>query len=86
MRFPFSMSLVSGALLSVAFSLGGCGQRGTLSMPPGHSPQIKPETSLVMPDRQDLMTPPSQARPDKSQDILLHSTVRTEDYFDLPPR
>lgn len=78
-------AIIAG-LLPVAFILGGCGQRGTLSMPPGHSPQVKPETARVMPDRQDLMNPPSQARPDRTQDILLHSTVRTEDYFDLPPR
>ncbi|AEI38251.1 MAG: hypothetical protein ABF461_07445 [Zymomonas mobilis subsp. pomaceae] len=75
-----------GLFLISGLSLEGCGQRGSLSIPAGHAKPVQPETARQAMDKQDLMNPPTQARPGRRQDLLLHSDVRTEDYFDLPPR
>ena len=73
------------ALLCAIAALGACGSRKALVAKPGMEPvpvargADKPET----PDQ--LVTPSTQARPDRSAEQLRRSQEREPDPFDLPP-
>ena len=73
------------ALLFPAVLLAACGLREPLEPPPGESlPQAPPMASQPM-TSEELLTPPTIARPQRVDELLRRSEVREDDRFDLPP-
>jgi predicted small lipoprotein YifL len=72
------------AVLAV-FGLAGCGRVGPLQPAPGHAMPIKPEMARATPTVDELLTPPTYARPGRVDELVTKSQPRTSDPFDLPP-
>ena len=73
--------LVSGCLLAIA----GCGREADLEPAPGHALPVKPLMARATPTAEDLLTPPSYARPERVDELVKRSQPRQSDPFDLPP-
>jgi hypothetical protein len=71
--------------LVVLTELGGCGSVAVLKPEAGRSLPPKPLTATAAPDAAKLIKPSDQARPQRNDDVLRQSEVRTPDRFDLPP-
>ena len=65
--------------------LAGCGSRQELRPKEGASLPPKPYAVAVDPTPAELMTPDTQSRPGRSDDLLNRSQERRDDKFDLPP-
>ena len=65
--------------------LGACGQTATLKPRPGALLPPAPAAARSVPTAEQLMTPDSQARPQRNDDLLQKSETRPADRFDLPP-
>jgi len=65
--------------------LAGCGQREELKPAPGHAMPPKPVMSAAQPTVDDLLAPPVETRPGRSDDALRRSEERPDDRFNLPP-
>lgn len=71
--------------LTAALALIGCGQRAELkplageTLPPAPLGAAAPKTSA------ELLTPPTQAAPERSVELRRRSEEREDDPFDLPP-
>ncbi|MHA6721734.1 hypothetical protein [Sphingomonas sp. RS2018] len=68
-----------------ALSLAACGGRGELKPAAGASLPVKPYGALATPTPAQLLTPSTQARPLRSDELLKSSERRAPDDFDLPP-
>ena len=66
-------------------SLGGCGRVADLQPAPGHALPVKPLMARTTPTPEDLLTPPTYARPDRVDELIKRSQPRPTDPFDLPP-
>jgi hypothetical protein len=71
------------AIATVA--LAGCGRMAPLTPPPGKPLPVRPAVASTTPTAKDLLTPPTQARPDRVDELIKRSLPRREDPFDLPP-
>jgi len=74
--------------LSAAISLAllaGCGASSGLKPAKGESLPVAPYGAKATPTAKELITPTSQARPERSDDLLKSSENRRSDEFDLPP-
>ncbi|WP_231462954.1 hypothetical protein [Sphingomonas sp. URHD0057] len=77
---------VSRALLVLALlGLASCGRVSQLEPAKGQSLPVKPLLARTTPSADDLLTPPTYARPDRVDELMKRSTARTVDPFDLPP-
>lgn len=65
--------------------LAACGSRTELRPGPGMSAVPKSAEAEKPETPSQLMTPSSQARPDRRADLLTKSEERQDDPFDLPP-
>lgn len=65
--------------------LAGCGSAAALKPAPGKMLPPKPYGATVTPTAKQLATPSSQARPERSDELLRSSEERRNDEFDLPP-
>lgn len=65
--------------------LAGCGQRTALKPVEGTALPPKPATAATTPTVAELLTPPPEARPERSDELLKKSEERRDDRFDLPP-
>jgi hypothetical protein len=65
--------------------LAGCGRVAELQPRPGHALPVKPRLARATPTVQQLLTPPSYARPDRVDELVKRSQPRAADPFDLPP-
>jgi hypothetical protein len=73
--------LGSGLLLA----LSACGLRAPLAVAPGqHMPRAPAMASRAM-TTDELITPPTIARPERLDELLQRSEERHDDRFDLPP-
>ena len=72
--------LIAGAAL-----LGSCGRQTALVPPPGHPMPVKPMMARATPTFQELLAPPTQARPTRIDELETRSKPRPADPFDLPP-
>src|SRR5438552_19053478 len=66
-------------------SLGSCGRVADLQPAPGHALPVKPLMARTTPTPEDLLTPPTYARPDRVDELIKRSQPRPADPFDLPP-
>ena len=73
------------AILLGLILVAGCGRRVDLAPQTGASMPVKPETALTQPTLDDLLKPPTQARPNRVDDPLTKSVERPDDKFHLPP-
>ncbi|MBV9841653.1 MAG: hypothetical protein JOY99_09020 [Sphingomonadaceae bacterium] len=74
-----------GIGIAAALLLAGCGKVYDLKPAEGHALPAKPAESLKAPTVDQLIAPPSQARPERVDDLLHRSEERRDDKFDLPP-
>ena len=75
-----------GCALTGALALASCGNRATLKPAATASLPVAPEGAKATPSPGDLLEPPVQARPARSDDLIESSSQRRSDKFDLPPR
>jgi predicted small lipoprotein YifL len=73
--------LAAASLLALA----ACGKKGMLHPAEGHMLPPKPATAAVQPTVEQLLKPPVETRPGRSDDVLRRSEERPDDKFDLPP-
>jgi len=72
----------AGALL---LWLAGCGAAKDLRPAPGDALPVAPYGARATPTPAQLLTPTSQQRPQRSDELLKSSQARRSDEFDLPP-
>jgi hypothetical protein len=72
-------------LLAGVLSFAGCGRQVDLKPAAGHPLPVKPLMARTTPTVDDLLTPPSYARPDRVDELVKKSKPREADPFDLPP-
>ncbi len=72
-------------LLAVVAALGGCGGQTALKPAPGKSLPPKAATAPRAATVDELLTPPTQARPERRDELYKRSMPRADDRFDLPP-
>lgn len=80
MMNPRNLMLVAAAAL-----LAACGSRTALKPPQGAAPMPKAAAAKAPQTPEELMTPTSQARPDRTVDLLTQSVERQPDPFDTAP-
>ena len=73
-----------GACFGACF-LGACGKMAPLRPPPGQQLPVKPLLANATPTAAQLLTPPTNARPARVDELIRRSEPRTADRFDLPP-
>lgn len=73
------------ACLAFALLIAGCGAREPLQPPPGGSLPVAPAMAERQPTPEELLTPPTIARPERIDEPLRRSEEREDDRFDLPP-
>ena len=71
--------LVAGLLLA------SCGAREELKPAQGAALPIAPYGAEATPTPEDLLKPPIQTRPARSDDLIESSDERRSDDYDLPP-
>ena len=74
------LSLSSGALFMAA-----CGKVAPREPAPGQPMPVKPLLASSTPTSEELLTPPSYARPERIDELMKRSEPRQPDRFDLPP-
>ena len=75
----------SRLLLLTMLGLAGCGRVAELKPEAGHSLPAKPMMARTTPTVNELLTPPTYARPDRVDELVKRSQPRASDPFDLPP-
>lgn len=73
------------ALFLLPLLLAGCGSAAGLKPAPGEHLPVAPRGAAATPTPQELLTPTSQERPQRSDELLRRSDERRSDEFDLPP-
>ena len=68
-----------------ALALAGCGAREELKPVQGAALPLAPYGASATPTAGDLLKPPTQTRPARSDDLIESSEKRRSDEFDLPP-
>ena len=74
-----------GILLLCTAMLAGCGKVAELQPEPGQSLPVRPALASATPTAEDLLTPPTYARPERIDELMKRSEPRQADRFDLPP-
>lgn len=73
------------ALTALVAALAACGGRQPLKPVEGQRLPAIPIGAATAPTGQQLVTPPTQARPERNVELLRQSDERKDDPFDLPP-
>ncbi|CAN5239007.1 hypothetical protein BH09PSE3_BH09PSE3_13180 [soil metagenome] len=71
--------------LALIVALSACGSRQHLKPAEGKTLPPKPFAAKTVPTPEQLMTPTSQARPNRIDELMTHSQKRQADPFNLPP-
>ena len=66
-------------------ALAGCGRQVDLRPAPGQPMPVKPMMAKTTPTVEQLLTPPTYARPNRIDELVKRSQPRPTDPFDLPP-
>ena len=87
MASRYSEGMTARRILVIAGILGlaSCGREADLKPAPGHAMPVKPAMAHNTPTVEELLTPSSQARPDRVDELVRKSQPRPQDPFDLPP-
>lgn len=72
-------------LIGSALVLAGCGARESLQPQTAQTLPPAPYGAVATPTPADLLQPPVQTRPARSDDLVQSSERRRTDTFDLPP-
>ena len=72
-------------LPAIVLALSGCGAAQQLQTAQGESLPPAPHGATATPTPQQLLTPTTQQRPQRSDELLKNSEERRSDDFDLPP-
>ena len=72
-------------VLLSALLLGACGQVADLKPAPGEALPVKPLLARTTPTAEQLLTPPTNADPERIDELVKRSEPRKPDRFDLPP-
>jgi hypothetical protein len=72
-------------VIATTLALAGCGRVTDLEPAPGHKMPVKPELARATPTFEELLTPPTQARPGRVDELVKKSQPRPNDPFELPP-
>lgn len=75
----FAMMIAATAILAA------CGRVGPLRPAEGQLLPVKPAMATKTPDAEELLTPPSYAKPERIDELMKRSQPRRADRFDLPP-
>jgi hypothetical protein len=73
------------ALVGAALLLGGCGKKTVLHPAEGHALPPKARTAATQPGVGQLLTPATEARPARDDELIIKSAPLQPDRFDLPP-
>src|SRR5688572_17711393 len=73
-----------GIVVAIAL-LFGCGRVATLRPAQGEPLPIKPLMAQTTPSAEQLLTPPTNADPERVDELIKRSQPRPVDRFDLPP-
>ncbi len=81
------MARMTGRIATVALFtlLVACGKAEELKPAPGMTPPPKPASAAIPPTTEQMLTPSSQAQPERVDELLKRSEKREDDRFDLPP-
>lgn len=71
--------------LALLLPLAACGSAARLTPAPGKALPVAPYGARAIPTPGDLLTPTTQQRPDRVDELLRNSQQRRSDDFDLPP-
>ncbi len=77
--------MIRSLALLLALPLAGCGSSVGLKPAPGESLPVAPYGAKATPTPAQLITPTTQQRPQRSDELLRNSEQRRADDFDLPP-
>jgi len=72
-------------VILAALALGGCGAAKELQPAKGEPLPVAPYGARTTPTSAQLLTPTTQQRPQRSDELLRTSQARRSDEFDLPP-
>lgn len=72
-------------LLGALVALSACGAREPLQPPAGETLPPAPYGAEARPTPEELLQPPVQTRPARSDDLIESADERRSDEFDLPP-
>ena len=72
-------------VLVACVALAGCGTVSDLEPPKGRPLPVAPRGAEATPTPKQLLTPTTQQRPERSDELLRQSDERRSDEFDLPP-
>ena len=72
-------------VLSCLLATASCGKVADLEPAAGKALPVKPLMARTTPTAEQLLTPPTYARPDRIDELLKRSEPRNADPFDLPP-
>ena len=73
------------AIVAVILALAACGAARELKPANGESLPVAPYGAAATPTPTQLLTASSQARPERSDEVLRNSQERQGNEFDLPP-
>lgn len=73
------------AFIALALALASCGKVAELEPKTGQSLPPKPALATETPDAEALLRLPTQAAPDRVDELLKRGKPREPDRFDLPP-
>ena len=71
--------------IALALALAACGAARDLRPAPGDPLPVAPYGARATPTPAQLLTPTTQQRPQRSDELLKNSQARRSDEFDLPP-
>ena len=71
--------------IALLLALAGCGAAKQLQPAEGASLPVAPYGAKATPTPAQLLTPTTQQRPQRSDELLKNSEQRRSDEFDLPP-
>ncbi len=72
-------------LIAGSLTAGACGKMAPLQPAPGQRLPVKPLLANAAPTAEQLLTPPTNARPERIDELIKRSEPRKPDRFDLPP-
>ena len=72
-------------MVACVLALAGCGRAGDLRPAAGEPLPVKPLLAATTPTPEELLVPPTIARPVRVDEILRRNEPRRPDRFDLPP-